>query len=642
MVSSILGSREMRKNRWVFDGSAGKTSSHQGILRVVVLIIYAVVWFVPCAAVSRETVAKADQICFAMYTVQNDVLKMTVQLYPLASEDSRTVKLQLHQEDRWKTVATEKVRESSYGNKAGDRAWNVLFKEKGWDHSRDWKYRVVALEGVAEYTGLIRRDPVDKQEIVVAAFTGNSNQDRRLKPDLIANIQAHDPDLLFFSGDQSYDHEYHLDAWLLFGRQFGDIIRDRPTICIPDDHDVGQANLWGANGKRAYGPGGADGGYLMPVEYVNEVQFAQTANLPDPFDSTPIDRGIGVYYTSLNVGGIDFAIIEDRKFKTGPMGLVEAPGHPRPDLINDPDYDPKSVDVPEAKLLGDRQLRFLREWGEDWRGVQMKAVLSQTIFVNAAHKTGRWRVVADLDSNGWPQAGRNRALAEIRKSFAFMLAGDQHLGSVIHHGIDEWDDAGFSFCVPSIVNAWPRSWLPETKGIDPVSEELKYTGKFYDGFGNKLTMHAYSNPGNNWQAIGTYDDPFVGGAAGHGIVRFDKAQRTITMECWPRNTDVTKPDAMQYKGWPVTVKQEDNYGRKAVAWLPELVVKGAEDPVVQVVDELTNEVIYTLRINGARWQPKVFKPGRYTIHVEDEKVRKTFPHIEAAAALNDLLECTFN
>ena len=64
-------------------------------------------------------------------------------------------------------------------------------------------YRVAALDGVAAYEGTIRANPVGKREIVVAAFTGNSNQDRRLKPELIANLKAQDPDLLFFSGDQS-------------------------------------------------------------------------------------------------------------------------------------------------------------------------------------------------------------------------------------------------------------------------------------------------------------------------------------------------------------------------------------------------------------------------------------------------------
>ena len=39
---------------------------------------------------------------------------------------------------------------------------------------------------------------------------------------------------------------------------------------------------------------------------------------------------------------------------------------PRPDHILDPAYDRKAVDLPELKLLGDRQLAFLREWGQNW------------------------------------------------------------------------------------------------------------------------------------------------------------------------------------------------------------------------------------------------------------------------------------
>ena len=60
----------------------------------------------------------------------------------------------------------------------------------------------------------------------------------------------------------------------------------------------------------------------MPVEYVKEVERAQTSHLPDPYDPTPIKRGIGTYYTDLNWGRISFAIIEDRKFKTGPAGMI--------------------------------------------------------------------------------------------------------------------------------------------------------------------------------------------------------------------------------------------------------------------------------------------------------------------------------
>ncbi|MHC4623875.1 MAG: hypothetical protein ACYS4W_08225, partial [Planctomycetota bacterium] len=85
---------------------------------------------------------------------------------------------------------------------------------------------------------------------------------------------------------------------------------------------------------------------------------------------------------------MNFAIIEDRKFKSGCKGLVPQMG-PRPDHVTDPNYDPKSLDVPGAKLLGERQLRFLKAWAADWRGCDMKCVLSQTVFCGSAHLHGR-------------------------------------------------------------------------------------------------------------------------------------------------------------------------------------------------------------------------------------------------------------
>ena len=87
------------------------------------------------------------------------------------------------------------------------------------------------------------------------------------------------------------------------------------------------------------------------------------------------------------------------------------------------------------------------------------------------------------------------------------------------------------------------------------------------------------------------------------------------MECWPRNKDVDSPATQQYSGWPRTIDQIDNYSRKAVAYLPTLRVRGATNPVVQVIDQDNDEVVYTLRIKGRQFQPKVFKQGTYTIKV---------------------------
>ncbi|MBL7115083.1 MAG: hypothetical protein ISS35_04900 [Kiritimatiellae bacterium] len=553
------------------------------------------------------------KICFAPYTVHNNILKMTAQFYPLTKGESRKAELQIKNGKDWKTVATATVSEKPYNNRAKDLQWTAHFRVENWDASKTVPYRVVGLDGKATYEGSIRRDPIDKEEIVVAAFTGNSNRDRRQKPDLIANLKAQDPDLLFFSGDQSYDHQHHLDAWLLFGRQFGEVIKDRPTVCIPDDHDVGNGNLWGNGGtptKEGY----------KDATYTKGVENAQTSNLPDPYDPTPIERGIGVYYTSLKIGRVDFAIIEDRKFKSTyavldkealkKNGVVMV----RPDHVKVPPPNPSDIDVPDAPLLGERQLKFLNDWGTQWGGIDMKCALSQTIFAGGAHLHRGQRLAMDLDSNGWPQSGRNRAVQALRKAYAFHIAGDQHLATVIHHGIDKWNDAMYSFCTPSIVNYYPRHWMPEKREGKRIETALEHTGEYMDGFGNFVTMHAYVNPDR--AARGKYGSKEWGeNADGHALVRFNVKKRSITMECYPRGVDVTKPDCPQYPGWPITIKQADNYGREAKAYLPTLKISGSKDPVVQVINEKSNEIVYTLRISGTTFRPKVFAEGTYTIKV---------------------------
>jgi hypothetical protein len=557
---------------------------------------------------------KDKVICFALYTVHNHILKLTAQLYELDADAPRTVRLEVKKNGEWVQVAETRVIE---------RGWTAPFRVEQWDSTGDWEYRVAHGDS-AFYTGTIRRDPVDKEEIVVAAFTGNSNRDRGPRPDMIANLKKQDPDLLFFSGDQVYDHFKHFPSWLQFGRQFGEIIKDRPTITIPDDHDVGLGNLWGAGGK--VGPGG----YRDP-EFVKEVERAQTSHLPDPYEPTPIERGIGVYYTALTWGRIGFAVIEDRKFKsqTDILERDKLPGvhFARADHIKKLEADPRILSVPGARLLGDRQLKFLNAFSSDWTGQDMKAVLSQTVFAGAAHLHGgaNNRLLIDLDCNGWPQEGRDKALDAIRKGFGLMIGGDQHLATVIHHGIADWEDAGISFCVPSIVNYYNRWWKPLQPPVKPIKSPLPDTGRYRDGLGNRITMFAYANPDPNRPKHGKWGAR----AAGHGIVRFNKKTRKITIECWPRGCDVTNPEHKQYPGWPLVFNQEDNYGRKAVAYLPTLQVTGQANPVVQVIDEATKEIVYTLRINGTSWRPKVFKAGTYTIRVGEGKSVKTLTGVKA-------------
>ncbi|WP_231604780.1 alkaline phosphatase D family protein [Crateriforma conspicua] len=551
---------------------------------------------------SIPQVAEKDAICFALYTVSDQTLKLTAQLYPLSDDQPKTVRLEIQKDNQWVEV---------------DRAdvilpgWTATMRVDDWDDTQDANYRV--LHGTkAKYEGKIRKNPVDEDEIVIAAFTGNSIAPAHggdiSRQDLIDNVNRIDADLLFFSGDQVYDHNRHLAAWLKFGRDFGQIIKDRPTVTLPDDHDVGQPNLWGESGKISTLSGASDGGYAKPAVYVKEVERAQTSHLPDPVDPKPIGQGIGVYFTNLNWGNVDFAILEDRKFKTGPAGRVPKQG-PRPDHIRNPDYDPASVDVDGAVLLGQRQLNFLDRWSKDWRNADMKVALSQTIFCGGAHIHGSasGRLHADMDSNGWPQTGRNRALAALRKAFAFHLAGDQHLATIFHHGIDEHRDAVWSFCVPSIANLYLRWWDPLTPGANREPGAPDYTGDQEDGFANKVTNYAAANPDKKpaGNLLNTR-------AAGFGVVRLNTKTRMITMECWPRNVDITSSDAQQYPGWPRTISQFDNYNPPS--WEPRrTLLFDVADPIVQLSDADTNEVLYTVRAVGKSFTPHAPKGKRFIV-----------------------------
>ena len=546
-------------------------------------------------------VPRDEVVAFALYTQDLGTLKLTGQLYPLMPDETRTVRLEIKQGTTWKEISRVQI---TYPG------WSAHFRIKNWDSSKDTPYRVRHGKR-ASFNGTIRKNPTDQETIVVGNLSCNSSRTKGPRPQIIENLKLIDPDVLFFAGDQTYHHTEHTAGWLEFGLQFRELMKDRPTITIPDNHDVGQANLWGESGIQATSPEGNSGGYFYPIPYVNMVQRQQTWHLPDPVDPKKLKRGLEVYFTRLRVGGIDFAILEDRKFKSGPSGKIPSMG-PRPDHINDPSYDRNAVNLDDLVLLGDRQLKFISTWSQDWEGAEMKAALSATAFCGAVHIHGHPnnRLLADLDSNAWPQKGRNKALRELRKAWAPHLCGDQHLAVLVQHGVESYRDGPFAFTSPAIVNTiYGRWWKPEDEkpGLRPISNSpLPWTGDFEDGLGNKITMHAYANPENRQNELKRAD--------GFGVARFNKRNRTITFECWPRFATVTDGDKAQFAGWPVTVKMADNDGREIMGWLPKLVFS-KKNQVVQIENLKTKEILYTVRINGTTFQPKVYSMDPHEVRL---------------------------
>jgi alkaline phosphatase D len=589
-------------------------------------------------------------VMFTLYTLNKGILKLTAQMPPVAGSDERTVNLEVSTgENNWEKAAAAEI---------DPMARTATFRIENFDDKKDTRYRVSyawSPDGNNPdqwyYEGVIRKNPVDKEEIVVAAFTGNNDLGFP-NNEITDHVLKHKPDLLVYTGDQIYEprggfgHTIepletatidYLRKWYMFGWEYGEMLRNIPSVCLPDDHDVYHGNLWGAGGKAAKRSDDVkewqdDGGYKMPAVWVNMVQRTQTSHMPDSPDPSPVLQDISVYYTDLRLGGISFAVIEDRKWKSAPRkflpeslkvinGWAESSR-----LVN-----PRVLDV-KADLLGDRQIEFLESWAGDWSGgIFFKSVISQTIFCTVATLpdsaqsdvvVSRLRVTApgeypendiptqDMDSNGWPRQGRDEALRAIRKAFAVHIAGDQHLATTVKYGIDDFGDASYAICVPSISNYFPRRWFPDKYGENRGPGQPVNTGDFRDGFGNKMTVLAVANP----VTTGLRPPRLYDRAAGYGIIKFNKRTREIELSNWPRQTDPMVPGAKPYDGWPVKIKQEDNYSRRPVAWLPVLEIRGTElPPVVRITDEVSGELVYALRLNGNKFRPGVFASGRYRI-----------------------------
>jgi alkaline phosphatase D len=398
------------------------------------------------------------------------------------------------------------------------------------------------------------------------------------------NVIKLDPDLLYFSGDQLYESHggyglirepaepailNYLRKYYMFGWAFREAMRDRPTICIADDHDVFQGNIWGEGGAPMdidAGGASSNGGYREPARMVNVVHKTNTAHHPDYYDPTPCKQGISVYYGDMVYGGVGFAILGDRQFKSGPQRVETGSG--RADHVKDINVDTAHLDKPGLELLGERQEEFLRQWCDDWRGHTMKVLLSQTVFAGVATHHGGYGgyLKADLDSGGWPQTARNQAIRIIRKGMPLHINGDQHLTSLVQYGVDDQRDGCWSFCTPAIAAGYPRWWRPDEVGMpheNRPAHGLPDTGEFLDGFGNKVYVYAVGNP-----EVGTkknrYEKAHQKGS-GFGLVTVDLVAKTYEIEAFKFLIDATDgKQSNQFPGWPVTLHQKENLGDNVI------------------------------------------------------------------------------
>lgn len=555
-------------------------------------------------------------VLFSSYTVDRKVLTVNAQYPPICTEPQPTPTIEIFQQGEWTEIGSAVIDPQSY---------TARFSISSWEPIVNTQYRIVTRSNQINlqdnyFYGVVKFIPSIQDELVIGLYNcrpgiinsktegwiqQNNNapftwtRDRIVFPheELVENSQKHNPDLLAFLGDQIYEFDPnglvvkqlpdltldYLWKWYQFGWSVRELMRSTPSFVLPDDHDVFQSNVWGQGGGVAQRE--QDGGYVYPAQFINTVQKTQTGSLPTPFDGTTVDQGISVYYTDIVMGGVGLAILEDRKFKTAPYANQDNP-----------------------QLLGNRQLEFLEQWSADWEGQSMKIALSQSPFSQSTTHSGEHfdLIGRDKDSNGWPKPGRDRAVQHLRKAFAPHLTGDQHLGLSLKHGVNEYDDAIYSFAAPSMLNIFPRIWDPLNQTDGHGDSEINPLGRYTDQHNNLLTVLAVANPEIYYQSSEPVDMPSKNDLGiGYGIVRVDTLNRQYSFEAWPANINPLDVQAKPYENWPVTFNQTDNDGRIPEGFLLSRIA-AVEEPVVQVFKEPENVLEYARRYSSAAVELPVF------------------------------------
>ncbi|MEO0413784.1 MAG: alkaline phosphatase D family protein [Verrucomicrobiota bacterium] len=503
--------------------------------------------------------ASATEILWTQYCQHLDSLKLLVHVDtdPTAEieGDAEQVTLWTRNDESadWQKIDSQPIQQLTA---------TALFRLENWTRHETVFFKVTTAESSS--AGTFRAEPKPGSTLKLAGLSCHKDIAWPWT-EAITEVISHDPDMVFFSGDQIYENDYgspmlvaktaeevpagmknYLEKYRKFGEAFRELMRDRPTVMITDDHDIFNNDLWGNGGLRMKGDR-TTGGYQCHPDWVNAAEYTQVATLPDAVDPGPHGDGILAYYTALEYGGVRFAVLEDRKFKSPPSDvikeLIAPPGFKWPkkrktdfkiEVVLDPDYDCTQLDHPDLQLLGSEQEAFLERWSADLKeSGSLGAVLTSSPWAHVAMYSP---TSADTDSNGWPQSARNRGLKAIGDAPVVMLHGDVHLGTLGRHGVDEFDDGPVAYSLPSFSSRASRKWEPLEEGANREAGTPENTGQFQDRFGNKVTMYGAGN-----------------GFNGYGMILFDTKTKEVELQFHPMNEE-RKPIKAEVYGWPHTIK----------------------------------------------------------------------------------------
>ena len=92
----------------------------------------------------------------------------------------------------------------------------------------------------------------------------------------------------------------------------------------------------------------------------------------------------------------------------------------------------------------------------------------------------------------------------------------------------------------------------------------------------------------------------------------------MEIEAWQRWVNPKEEGAKQFAGWPMMLHQTDNGYPKNGPSLPMINGLGAQGAVLQVINQTTKQIEYTLRFVGDAITPKSYAAGLYTVKIFDK------------------------